>query len=229
MLLILIANTAVGKTVATSPAACVAGPHSGTLTVSQQWCASDSPHQISADVTVPNGITLTIEPATTVHGASTTELLVEGQLVALGTATQPILFTSQTDSGTGQWSGMAIDSGTAHLRYVTVRYAGQRLSVNDGLFGDPYHRSAITVSDGELELENVTLSDVVTDAYDHAMIIADSQVTIHDSSNSQFRNEVMKWAACGKVRNSHQERINVKTTTPQQNHGAVANNLARLA
>ncbi|MCO5189960.1 MAG: Ig-like domain-containing protein [Anaerolineae bacterium] len=181
VLLTLAANTVAGKFDPIFPTACVAGPHSGILTVSQQWCASDSPHLISADVTVPAGITLTIEPATTIQGAGYTELLVQGQLIALGTPMQPILFTSQTDTGPGQWSGVGIEGGTAHFQYTTIRYAGHRLSLNDNLFGDPYHRSAITVSDGVLELENVTLSDVVTDSYDHGLIIADSQVTIDDS------------------------------------------------
>jgi hypothetical protein len=37
-------------------AACVPGPHSGSLTVSQTWCAADSPHQLTGgNVTIEAG------------------------------------------------------------------------------------------------------------------------------------------------------------------------------
>ncbi|MCA9869626.1 MAG: hypothetical protein KC487_04500, partial [Anaerolineae bacterium] len=44
-----------------APGSCVPGPHSGVITGTQQWCASDSPHLLSGDVTVPAGMTLTVE------------------------------------------------------------------------------------------------------------------------------------------------------------------------
>lgn len=100
-----------------APHACVSGPHIGTLTADETWCASDSPHLVELPFIVPPTVTLTIEPGATVKTNLVLHMdfLVQGHLEALGTATQPITFTSASDSGSGQWGGLAIDGGTAHL------------------------------------------------------------------------------------------------------------------
>jgi hypothetical protein len=105
---------------------CVSGPHSGTLVVSQTWCFSDSPHVLNGDVTVSPGVVLTVEAGVTVRAYDEIELLVQGRLEAVGTVTQPITFTSMTDSGAWQWSGLLFDGASAggNLEHATVRYTG---------------------------------------------------------------------------------------------------------
>ena len=107
-----------------APSACVAGPHGGTISASEEWCLADGLHQLSGDVTVAAGVTLTIEPGVIVMGSSGTEIRVQGVLQALGTESQPITFTSAADSGPFQWSGLLFDGGSGHLRHSTVRYSG---------------------------------------------------------------------------------------------------------
>ncbi len=166
-----------------SPAACVPGPHSGHITADETWCLSDSPHQLSGDVTIDPGVALTIEPGVTVRGDSGNggaELRVEGTLEALGTVTQPITFTSVADTGPYQWSGLAFDGGTGDLRYVTVRYAGQYNSVLNGILGS-YQSSDLAAQNSTLHLEHVTFRDVAGNNYDHGLVIADSQVVMTDT------------------------------------------------
>lgn len=128
------------------PHACVPGPHSGTISTSQEWCLADSPHLLSGNVTVANGATLTIEPGVIVQGCDGCGILVEGDLVAVGTEAEPILFTSVADSGPGQWAGLRFDGYTndadGHLAYVTVRYGGdanQGVYANISARNDPSH------------------------------------------------------------------------------------------
>ncbi len=177
-LLLFLANHA-----AAAPTACVPGPHSGVITGTQTWCAADSPHLLSGDVTVPPGVTLTIESGVTVmgdSGFSGAELRVEGTLQALGTVTRPITFTSIADTGPYQWSGLAFDGGTGDLRYVTVRYAGQYNSVLDGILGS-YQGSDLAARDSTLHLEHVTFRDVAGNNRDHGLVVADSRVVMSDT------------------------------------------------
>ncbi|MEA3334858.1 MAG: Ig-like domain-containing protein [Chloroflexota bacterium] len=166
-----------------APQVCVPGPHSGIITGTQQWCAADSPHLLTADVTVPAGVTLTVEANVTVQAANYVELLVEGHLAAPGTPTQPITFTSSTDSGPGQWAGMAFDGGTGHISYATVRYAGHRNYVTDAAFG-AWARSNIAISNvlsGEVRLENVTISDITSTNQDMGIYVGNSNLVVTDS------------------------------------------------
>lgn len=98
-------------------AQCTPGPHSGTITADQTWCAADSPHVLTGVVTVAPGVTLTIEAGSTVKPAVIT---VQGHLAAVGTAANPITFTAD---GSG-WESLRFSGGTGLLRYVGVLKAG---------------------------------------------------------------------------------------------------------
>ncbi len=168
---------------AEAPAACVSGPHSGHITADETWCLSDSPHQLSADVTVDPGVTLTIEAGVTVEGDSGfggAELRVEGTLEALGTITRPITFTSIVDTGPYQWSGLAFEGGTGRLRYVTVRYAGQDNTVLAAILGS-YQSSDLAARNSTLTLDHVTFRDVAGNNHDYGLVIADSAVVMTDT------------------------------------------------
>ena len=98
----------------------------------------------SCTVDVPSGVTLTIEPGTVIKGdggsggcevENICTLSVEGSLDAVGTPTEPIVFTSINDNsvggdtGTGSpaagnWSGIAVsESGSIDLEDTDVSYA----------------------------------------------------------------------------------------------------------
>ncbi|MDZ7831671.1 MAG: hypothetical protein U5L07_07950 [Desulfobacterales bacterium] len=91
-----------------------------TLTADTVW-------QLSGLVVVTNGATLTIEPGTTIIGESgtgvnTSYMIIDkdGQIMADGTAANPIVFTSKTayDGGAeapGQWGGLTIIGNAADV------------------------------------------------------------------------------------------------------------------
>ena len=85
-------------------AQCTPGPHSGTITADQTWCAGLN--TLTGDVTVALGVTLTLQPGVTVQAPANVELKVQGNLLAPGTAAQPI--EMKGDAG-GQWTGLIFD------------------------------------------------------------------------------------------------------------------------
>jgi hypothetical protein len=103
----------------------------GIIGQTMTWPATYAlPLRVAADVTVLNGVELTVEPGVEVSFNSGSGLMVNGALRAVGTATQPITFTTSAPSpAAGQWKGIYIeaDSDDARmvLEYVTVSYAGQ--------------------------------------------------------------------------------------------------------
>ena len=104
--------------------------HSGVLATDETWYASGNPHTIDGSLTVPAGITLTLQPGVVVHlvnngGYGQVGLLtINGTLTAVGSSADHILFTSGADSAPGEWGGLIVSGGSAQLAYAEVRYAG---------------------------------------------------------------------------------------------------------
>ena len=88
----------------------------GMLTASDTWTADGGPYSVSSNLTVPNGLTLTIQAGASVFinpGVSFT-VAAGGRLLAEGTADAPITF-SKAPTATGTWSGLLINGGTNEL------------------------------------------------------------------------------------------------------------------
>lgn len=74
------------------------------------------------DVTVDEGVTLTIEPCAQVQLAANIRIVVRGTLVAEGTGGKPIRFTALNDD---PWRYILIDNpATGSLAYVTIENGG---------------------------------------------------------------------------------------------------------
>ena len=107
------------------------------------WVASNR-YLLRGKVVVPDGVTLTIAPGTIVFGENETEgtLIVNrgGKLEAVGTPTQPIVFTSQAPKGfrnRGDWGGIVIlgrDYNSNGANALIEGLAGGAGS-EDGLYG----------------------------------------------------------------------------------------------
>ncbi len=95
---------------------------SGSITSNTTW-TSNFIYQLNQKVVVQDGATLTIEPGTIIKGSSGTGSLASalviargGKLMAQGTATEPIIFTSAADNITlGQTMGTNLDQNDRGL------------------------------------------------------------------------------------------------------------------
>ncbi|MFQ6102180.1 MAG: proprotein convertase P-domain-containing protein [Anaerolineae bacterium] len=129
--------------VASSPlASAPCGNVAGFIFGDTTW-ARDCTYTVTGSVIVMEGVTLTIEPDVTVKFDSLKALTVNGALIARGTETEPITFTSNlADPAAGDWgfilftdssTDATFDSdgnytGGSVLQYVTVEYAGNDLN-----------------------------------------------------------------------------------------------------
>jgi len=101
----------------------------GEMKTNSTWTAVNSPYCLTASVWINQDVTLTIQSGVTVYASTGVYLQVLGYLNTSGTSGSPVLFTSDLDSGAGQWVGLVYDGyygeGSGTLDYVTLRYGGQ--------------------------------------------------------------------------------------------------------
>ena len=110
----------------------------GPIVVDTTWTIADSPFIVRRSVLVSEDVTLTIEPGVVVKFEPDLALQVDGQLIARGTESQKIIFTSNElspapgDWGYIQFSDPSVDavfdsetyiSGSI-MQYCVVEYSG---------------------------------------------------------------------------------------------------------
>jgi hypothetical protein len=117
-----------GGTDATVLSTCAAATGGGTKhdaspTADETWTAAGSPHVVGANLSIAAGRTITVEPCAIVQIKGGVGMLVEGKLVAVGSADQPISI-GRGDAATA-WTSIEARKG-AELRfaYVTVDGGG---------------------------------------------------------------------------------------------------------
>ena len=104
--------------------------HTGILAGNETWTPAGNPHYVNGSITIPAGVTLTLQPGVIIRSynngyyGQTGKIVVQGVLNAAGTSDDKILFTSKDDSAPAQWSGVQVQGGTAVLSHVEVRYGG---------------------------------------------------------------------------------------------------------
>jgi hypothetical protein len=130
---------------------------------------SDLPYLIRGVFNIPQNTTLTVNPGTILKFADSS-LNVDGTLTAIGTSSQPIVFTSADDSdygqdirapgdtsqaNPGQWPGIIFnrDSTNSDLENIVLRYAGGSLPV--------YFGAGIKVDQSTISLKNSTIKNNV--------------------------------------------------------------------
>lgn len=138
---------------------------SGDIAVNTTWTNSEV-QQITGNVRVLPGVTLTIQPGTVVKFNSFLQLglKVDGTLLAPGTSGQPIVFTALTDDSAGGDTNGDGGSSTAYGgQWDAIQFAagstGSSLSHVDVRFGGSTSGGQLLVSGGgALSLSNSILS-----------------------------------------------------------------------
>jgi uncharacterized repeat protein (TIGR01451 family) len=115
--------------------------HCGILSGNETWSASDNVHIVTCDVTIPSGVTLTIEAGAIIKFQQGVQINVNGKLIAQGTSNNPIYFTSYYDDSigddtdgsptagaVGDWGNIQFNSSsddTSTITHAVIRYSGQ--------------------------------------------------------------------------------------------------------
>jgi RHS repeat-associated protein len=117
----------------------------GTISAHTTWTTANSPYVVNNDVTVNNGVILSIQPGVVVKFQNGRRLTVNGVLAASGASANPIIFTSFLDDtyagdtngdggatrpAAGAWGGitLAATASASNLTNVLMRYAGISVS-----------------------------------------------------------------------------------------------------
>lgn len=114
---------------------------SGIINSNTTWSLANSPYTITGNILVNPGVTLTIEAGVTIEVNSGLGLQSSGEVIAIGTPSSRILFTSSSSNpSSGDWAGISllnqsIDpsfdsmgnyvSGTI-FKNVDIKYTGQQ-------------------------------------------------------------------------------------------------------
>ena len=155
--------------------------HSGAITTQTVWSAADV-HVVNGTVTVNTGVILTIEAGAVVKFYNGTGLDVRGALVAVGTASEPVVFTSYADDSAlgdtnsdgytapsrGAWQGLAfrdtVLDALTQVQHIQVRYAGS-------------YGGSILVERADFAIRNAT----VTDGSQYGIYANSANLTVEDS------------------------------------------------
>ncbi|MBI3501606.1 MAG: T9SS type A sorting domain-containing protein [Bacteroidetes bacterium] len=127
--LLLISTAVLGLTVANGQTNVSGGIFSNTT-----WTKVNSPYIVTSTVVVFPGIILTIQPGVTVKFANNQQLEIrQAKLIAIGTATDSITFTSNAVSPTaGIYTGIYLNGDTLipAFNYCNIKYASSGINNN---------------------------------------------------------------------------------------------------
>ena len=115
----------------------VAKPSSGSIplptTITEDMTLVAGSPYTGTSVTIEPGVTVVAEPGVMVK--LTGALAVKGTLRVNGTAEEPVIFTSLSDSAPGQWTGIVLQAGAGAsiLSHAEVRYAKTGIAISGGI------------------------------------------------------------------------------------------------
>lgn len=104
----------------------------GELVLDEIWSGNI---QLKGDITVPQGVTLTVEPGTTIVVPLNKGFVVHGRMAGIGYFSNEIIFTTYTPDGVyaaNLWNGIYLSETSigSQLSHVIVEYAEQGLGLN---------------------------------------------------------------------------------------------------
>lgn len=125
----------------------------GGALATQTWTAVGSPYLVAANVTVPEGGTLTIEPGAVVKFGAGVGMTIGGSLNAVGKKNLPIMFMGGGGATSGSWSGLTASSTAALVRLSRVAISGASTAVRtSATAADAFQLTDATISGGQVEV-----------------------------------------------------------------------------
>lgn len=154
---------------------------SGGLFANTTWDLAGSPYILSGTVSLFPGFTLTIEPGVAVLFNPDAMLEIrQSALHAVGTAAEPILFSSNTATTPGSWNQIYLNGGSMRddFDHCVFNYAQTGIFDNRGGAGD-----SLVIRHSRFEFNLVGLNGLGT-----GVGIIDSTAFVHNTSNGILSN-----------------------------------------
>ncbi|HET54529.1 MAG TPA: hypothetical protein ENN33_04860, partial [Ignavibacteria bacterium] len=112
---------------------------SGTLSQNETWSnpVGSNAILIVGNVIVPNGITLTILPGTTIKFSGKYSITVNdgAKIIAEGISSQPIRFTSVTGTSPGSWYDIRLNGGNSVFKHCIFEYGRYPIRLENATSG----------------------------------------------------------------------------------------------
>ena len=201
---------------------------SGYLGMATTWPASYPLPLAISDLTINNGTELTVSPGAQVLFTNYGRLDVNGALRAIGTAPQPITFTTANPTPQpGQWAGIIFedssDDSRSRIEYASIRYAGNSASI---ICNSRYIIDAVLACSASPTLINITISDSANyglGATNSSLMLQDSTIQNNArygiyliGSNAQLLNNT--------IQNNAEYGIELVNSTPELQNNTIQTN-----
>ena len=101
----------------------------GNISEDTNWEKTKSPYNVTANISVAKDVTLTVEPGVKINFTKYAKMTVNGELLAIGTAQDSIIFNGD------QWTGIQITSLGSKIKYARISNASASWCPNGNCYG----------------------------------------------------------------------------------------------
>ena len=128
---------------------------SGSIDTDTTWTLSGSPYTVVDNISVNEGVTLTIEPGVTVKFNDDLYLKVEGTLVAVGDSNNRIIFTSNnSEPSAGDWKWILFDNTSTTFDDDYNYQSGTKIAYSD----IKYAQIGVKIFQSSIFIDNSSIS-----------------------------------------------------------------------
>ncbi|MBP7964540.1 MAG: right-handed parallel beta-helix repeat-containing protein, partial [Caldilineaceae bacterium] len=202
-----------GETVATTIAIRTCGPlevPGATINADTTWSQACSPYTLSGNVIVVPGVTLTIEAGVEVQFETDKGLQVNGTLVVRGTASDPVIFTSnQTSPDAGDWQFISFTDNSSDATFdAEDNYTGGSILQHCQILygGGGGATGAIQIASAAPFIDNCEIADS-----------AQAGIRVENTSGLKISNSTVRNNRWGGIRVSGSGEISVEGSTIRNN------------
>ncbi|MFH1862600.1 MAG: right-handed parallel beta-helix repeat-containing protein, partial [bacterium] len=160
--------------------------------VSGVWTAGESPYYVLADIEIPFGQSLLIQPGVTIKFRGHYKFIAHGNLTAVGAPGDSIIFTHNLPFEEGTWGGLILENteGIIEIAYCVIEYGHAQ-----GPYGEPRGRGGgIHVNNCNPRIHHSRISNNKADAEGGGIYLFASDAQIFESV---ITNNTCHWAGSG--------------------------------
>jgi len=172
---------------------------SGVIAQDAVWTSGSTgePYVIASDLTVPAGVTLTLQPGATLKFDNGVALWVDGTLDVRGDLSALVSFTSSSVSPVkGDWAGIHLGSTStaSSIDYALIEYASTGVSVDGAVlqisnstirnFGSQWTDQGIAFTNGASGLVDANMIDNISRSSERGVYISNSSPHIRGNTIS---------------------------------------------